>query len=130
MGQALERSADRRAARRKARAQHVWDVLVRHAGVARSLRLHQAASPAVIATVGSGASSALTTLAFSVFHCPRMRGLQGITARMSIEPRLETLLVDRQLHHLRSCAQLAECFHYLSPGTNNAVAHRLGLSFA
>src|SRR5207248_11782458 len=72
----------------------------------------------------------LITLAFSVFHCPRMRGLQGITARMSIEPRLETLLVDRQLHYLRSSAQFAEGFHYLGHGRKNEFVHRLGFSFA
>src|SRR5207248_6377024 len=45
-----------------------------------NIRFHQGAFPAVIATVGSAPSSALITLAFSEFHCPRMRGLQGITA--------------------------------------------------
>src|SRR5205823_14330272 len=89
-----------------------------------NIRFHQGAFPAVIAIVGSAASSALVTLAFSVFHCPRMCGLQGITARISIEPRLETLLVDRQLHHLRSSAQFAEGFHYLSHGRKNEFVHR------
>src|SRR5438067_12005257 len=59
-----------------------------------------------------------------------MRGLQGITARMSIEPRLETLLVDRQLHHLSSSAQFAEGFHYLSHGRKNELVHRLAVPFA
>src|SRR5437667_817476 len=78
----------------------------------------------------ANARCSLTTLAFSVFHCPRMCGLQGITARMSIEPRLETLLVDRQLHYLRSSAQFAEGFHYLCHGRKNEFVHRLGFSFA
>src|SRR5205807_2385981 len=95
-----------------------------------NIRFHQGAFPAVIATVGSAPSSALITLAFSEFHCPRMRGLQGITVCMSIEPRLEALLVDRQPHHLRSSAQFAEGFHYLSHGRKNEFVHRLGFSFA
>src|SRR5437764_9220900 len=78
----------------------------------------------------ANARCSLITLAFSVFHCPRMRGLQGITACMSIEPRLEALLVDRQLHHLRSSAQFAEGFHYLGHGRKNEFVHRLGFSFA
>src|SRR5437764_13975036 len=78
----------------------------------------------------ANARCSLTTLAFSVFHCPRMCGLQWITARMSIEPRLETLLVDRQLHYLRSSAQFAEGFHYLRHGRKNEFVHRLRFSFA
>jgi len=66
------------------------------------------------ATVGSEVIGAYHADVFCI-PLPTHARLARITARMSIEPRLETLLVDRQLHHLRSSAQFADGFSLPQP---------------
>ena len=110
---------------------HAQPVRVRN-GAARqkmeTLIFHQAASRAPIATADGKRSPSLATSAFSVFDCPRTSSLERITALLALDPRFESLLINRQLEDPWPPRQFPENFSHFARGAKDDFVH--GFRFA
>src|SRR5439155_3293845 len=69
-------------------------------------------------------------MAFSISHRPFVSHFQRITAFLTLNPSLESRLVNGQVEHLRPAKQFGECLHHFRRGEKDNLVHGFRLALA
>src|SRR6266480_6553486 len=75
-------------------------------------------------------ATSLFAMPLLVSDCPAASRLQGVAAFLTLQPRLKSRLINRQVEHLRAAEQFTEHRHHFCRGGKNDLVHGFGFALA